>query len=86
MRRHGLPTPEELVDAPEPEAELATVEEAARFLRVSKSWLYAKAAENAVPHVSVLGRLRFHMPTLRAWLLGQCAPRGTVLPFTRTGA
>jgi excisionase family DNA binding protein len=81
-----LPTPDELVDAPEPEAELATVEEAARFLRVSKSWLYAKAAENAVPHVSVLGRLRFHMPTLRAWVLGQAEPRGTVLPFTRRAA
>lgn len=85
MSQHGLPTPTELVDAPEPEAELATVGEAARFLRVSKSWLYAKAAENAVPHVSVLGRLRFHIPTLRAWVLGQSEPRGTVLPFTRNG-
>ena len=76
-----LPTPEELATAPDPDTELATVEEAARYLRVSKSWLYAKVAVGEVPHINVLGRLRFHWPTLRAWVLGPGRTEGMVIPF-----
>lgn len=77
------PTAEDLAAAPDPDVELATVEEVAVWMRVSTSWLYARVAANEVPHIRVLGRLRFHMPTLRAWVLGQGEQRGTVVPFTR---
>lgn len=42
-------TPEELAKAPDPDAELATVDEVAAWLRVSRSWLYARVAEDAIP-------------------------------------
>jgi len=76
-------TPEELAVTPGPDEELGTIHDVARYLRVSRSWLYAKVAAEEIPHLHVLGRLRFHMPTLRAWALGARQPTGTVLPFKR---
>jgi excisionase family DNA binding protein len=76
-------TPEELATAADPDVELATVEEVANWLRVSRSWLYERVKRNQVPYVNVLGRLRFHMPTLRAWVLDTRQPTATVVPFRR---
>jgi excisionase family DNA binding protein len=77
-------TPDELATAPDPDAELATVEEVAAWLRVSRSWLYERVKRNEVPYVNVLGRLRFHMPTLRAWVLDSRRHGATVVPFKRS--
>lgn len=49
------------------EDELLTVAEAARFLRVSKSYLFKLTSSRAVPHVKIGRRVLFDREELIAW-------------------
>jgi T5orf172 domain len=48
--------------------ELATVDEVAAFLRVPPGWVNGKVSANAIPHLTVLGRVCFHWPTIHRWV------------------
>jgi excisionase family DNA binding protein len=60
-------TPEELANAPDPDASLWTVEEVRRYLRVSRSWVYGAAARGEIPSLRIGGLLRFDPDAVRAW-------------------
>ncbi len=47
---------------------LVTVEEMAGYLQVPASWLYARTASNAIPHVRVGRYVRFNVSEVMAWL------------------
>ena len=53
---------------PQPEKWL-TLGETAKFLKVSKSFLYARTSAGAIPFHKVGGHLRFCPDELTAWLL-----------------
>ena len=42
--------------------------EAARFLRVHRNWVYQRAEAGLLPHIRVAGLLRFEPATLRAFV------------------
>ena len=43
------------------------VHEAAAFLNVSRSWIYARVERNEMPHIRVGGLIRFVPSQLRDW-------------------
>ncbi len=61
---------------------LWTAEEVAGFLRVSRSWVYQKAASNEIPSLRFAGCLRFDPQAIRAWLLN---PNGARVVTLRPG-
>jgi excisionase family DNA binding protein len=46
---------------------LLDVHEAAAFLKVSRSWIYARVERNEMPHIRVGGLIRFVPAQLRDW-------------------
>lgn len=46
-----------------------TLEQAATFLRMSKSALYAHTSQRKVPHIKRGRKLFFRLPELEAWIL-----------------
>ncbi len=51
--------------------QLMTPDEAAAFLKVKRSTIYAWVCQGFIPHVKLGGRLRFRRPALEAWLQAQ---------------
>jgi excisionase family DNA binding protein len=51
------------------EQKLLTVPETAKFLGVSKSWVYQASNRGELPAYRVGRSLRFDLATLRAWLM-----------------
>jgi len=45
----------------------------ARYLKVSRSWVYQKAEADLLPSLRVGGLLRFDPATVRAWVRGAVA-------------
>lgn len=67
--RLALARPAGAVAPPGPPPEkLATVAEAASFLRVSRDWIYAHADTKDLPHYRVGKFLRFDLAALAAWV------------------
>lgn len=59
------------------------VKDVARFLKVSRSWVYARADAGELPSVRVGGLLRFEPEAVRAFVHGQrsgAAARVLTLP------
>src|SRR5262245_45966616 len=52
----------------------------ARYLKVSRSWVYQKAEEGTLPFLRVGGLIRFDPATVRAFARGETRPTG-VVPF-----
>jgi len=48
--------------------EVLTVDEAAKFLKVSKAWLYQKKAAGLIPYHQNGGLVRFFKSELLEWL------------------
>lgn len=66
------------------EWELWTWREVARALRVSRSWVYAKAMCGELPSLRVGGMLRFDPEAVRRFATAP-GSSGRVLPFTSRG-
>jgi excisionase family DNA binding protein len=59
--------------------ELLTLEEAAAFLKVSKSWIYERTRRGAIPHLKLGKYLRFPMADLLLWLAAQGQSSGKAI-------
>ena len=66
------------------EWELWTWREVARALKVSRSWVYAKAESGVVPSLRVGGLLRFDPEAVRRFAT-RGPDQGRVLPFDALG-
>ncbi len=58
----------------EPSDRLWTVQDVARYLGFKKSWVYAKVAAGVLPHLNIVGRIRFDPTEVRAWAKHQRRP------------
>jgi excisionase family DNA binding protein len=68
----------------DPEWELWTWREVARALKVSRSWVYAKAETGELPSLRVGGLLRFDPAAVRRFVTTP-ARDATVLPLRSSG-
>jgi excisionase family DNA binding protein len=59
------------------------VQDVARFLSMSISWVYKEAEAGRLPCVRIGAALRFRPDEIRAFLEGRCAPRGSLIPLRR---
>ncbi|WP_225413893.1 helix-turn-helix domain-containing protein [Stigmatella hybrida] len=55
----------------------------ARFLKVSRSWVYQKTAASELPCLHVGGLVRFEPETIRAWARGEHSPSARIVPLSR---
>lgn len=62
MHQAGVP-----VESGQASMSLLDADQAAELLNVPKSWLYAQARENRVPHVRLRRYVRFEEDELREW-------------------
>ena len=53
----------------------------ARYLKVSRSWVYRAAEAGNLPHLRVGALLRFVPENIRAFARGEQPTEGRVLPF-----
>ena len=60
--------------------ELWDANDVARYLRVSRSWVYYRAEAGLLPCLRVGGLVRFEPATVRAFARGEVSP-SRVLPF-----
>lgn len=67
-----------------PEA-LMTPKELAAFLKVSRSWIYARVEAGLLPCLHVGGLLRFDPAQVRAWVDAQQRQSAQVLPIRGSG-
>lgn len=65
---------------PEP---LWKVQDVARFLSMSSSWVYKEAEAGRLPCVRIGAALRFWPEEIRAFLARQRAPRGSITTLRR---
>jgi excisionase family DNA binding protein len=57
----------------------------ARFLKVSRSWVYQQAEAGLLPHRRVGGLLRFDPRAIQAWFRGESEGR-RVLPLLKAAS
>lgn len=62
---------------------LWTVQDAARFLALSESWVYTAARSGVLPVVRLGRAIRFDQTALRAWVRGERAGKVVQLPRCR---
>jgi excisionase family DNA binding protein len=55
----------------------------ARFLKVSRSWVYQKAEAGVLPYLRVGGLVRFEPEKIRAWARGEPPPTARILPLSQ---
>lgn len=60
------------------------VGELAKFLKVSRSWVYQAAAAGNVPCIRIGAALRFEPEAIRAWMRGEKGGRVVKLPGCRS--
>ena len=58
----------------------------ARFLKVSRSWVYQHAEAGLLPHRRVGGLLRFDPRAIQAWFRGESEGRGLPLLKAASGS
>jgi excisionase family DNA binding protein len=51
-----------------PDPEIMTAQEVATLLRVNKSWVYAQARANRIPHIRLGRYVRFRRSAINEWL------------------
>ena len=59
------------------------VSDVAKFLRVSRSWVYQATASGVFPCIRLGALLRFEPASVRAWLRGERAGKVVTLPGCR---
>ena len=59
---------------------LWTTDQVARYLAMSKSWVYQNAADGTLPSLNIGGARRFDPTEIKAWARGE-GPRAKVLPI-----
>ncbi len=67
-----------------PDEPLWMAEDVAKYLKISRSWVYLHAADGSLPSVKILGARRFVPAQIRAYALGQPIPPLNVLDFSRS--
>ena len=72
----ALPDP----DSASPEDSLWDAMHVARYLKVSRSWVYHQAEAGLLPHLRVGSLLRFDPDAIRAYAKG-AGVRSKILPF-----
>ncbi len=60
-------------------------QDVARYLKVSRSWVYHRAEAGKLPHLRVGGLLRFQPDRIRAFAQGEDGG-GAVIPFGHRSA
>lgn len=65
---------------------LWTAAHVAKYLQVSRSWVYHRAEANELPHFKIGGQLRFSPADIRAYVRGTKPEVARVVPFTRRKA
>lgn len=55
----------------------------ARYLKVSRSWVYQKACSGKLPVLRIEGLLRFQPERIKAYALGERPAGATVTPIRR---
>ena len=58
----------ETVDSPKPEPGFLTIDQAAKFLCLSKSKIYKMTAERSIPHFKLAKRIYFRPKDLDEWV------------------
>ncbi len=48
--------------------QLISIDEAAEFLKVEKTWIYSQTRQGKIPHFKVGKYVRFRKEELQAWL------------------
>ena len=71
-----LPDPE----TPSPDESLWDAIDVARYLKVSRSWVYHQAEAGLLPHLRVGSLLRFDPDAIRAYAKGSTI-RSKIVPF-----
>ena len=66
----------------EPEG-LWAVHDVAKYLNVSRSWVYHRVAAGEIPCMHIGALVRFEPDAIRAFALGKAPARGRVIPFRR---
>ncbi|MEN9818571.1 MAG: hypothetical protein RLZ32_2451 [Gemmatimonadota bacterium] len=68
---------------PLPEDRLWTVQDVSRYAQTSRSWVYQRAAEGALPSVKLGGLLRFDPQAIKQFFRtgGGTSPTRTVIPL-----
>jgi excisionase family DNA binding protein len=72
----ALPEPENVSS----EESLWDAQDVARYLKVSRSWVYHQAEAGLLPYLRVGGLLRFDPDTIRAYAKG-AGVRSKIVPF-----
>ncbi len=62
---------------------LWNAKDVARFLKVSRSWVYQKAEAGVLPYLRIGGLVRFEPETVRAWARGEPLPAARIVPLPR---
>jgi excisionase family DNA binding protein len=68
---------------PLPLESLWDAKDVARFLKVSRSWVYQKTEAGELPCLRVGGLVRFEPEAVRAWARGERPLPARVLPLPR---
>ena len=70
------------MEATAPHPALWTAEEVAKFLKVSRSWVYQRAERGDLPSLRVGGLRRFEPAAILAWARGEARDTGAkIIPL-----
>lgn len=67
-------------DAPE---DLWDVRRTARYLGMSKSWVYEQVESGSIPHIKLGSRVKFDPAAVRRWATGQSSEPARVVALTK---
>lgn len=67
--------------APQEVESLWDAADVAKFLKVSRSWVYARCDSGELPHKRIGGLLRFNPEKIRAYAQNEPEPTAKVLPL-----
>ena len=68
---------------PLPFESLWDAKDVARFLKVSRSWVYQKAEAGELPYLRIGGLVRFEPETVRAWARREPLPAARIVPLSQ---
>jgi len=68
---------------PDHDEQLWDAQDVARYLKVSRSWVYHRAESGELPCLKIGGLLRFDPQAIHAFARGESTHGARVLPFSR---
>jgi excisionase family DNA binding protein len=72
-----------MMNEPDRDDQLWDAEDVARYLKVSRSWVYHRSESGELPCLRIGGLLRFEQQAIHAFARGSSIPAGCVLPFRK---